>query len=231
MGLNDKTSSIGGSRRGRRKAALRAILDSRDTDGLLAWARQNANALSILGTLLFESDDLLRWRAIEAIGIVAKDAFGDDPEKVRAFLRRLFWLMNDESGGICWHAPEAIAEVLLNVPDLQLEFAVILMSYLEEEPFESGVCWAISRLAEALSSNDDLAAVAGRKAGVMRKYLAHQDPRRRASALMALRALSKPIKDALLDPLRSDTAQASFYDFDTGNLKQTALADLARTGE
>ena len=223
-------SNIGRSNIRRRKAELRLLLQQRDLDGVRTWSRDNANALSTLSSMLFEADELIRWRAIEAIGETAKAKFDDEPDKVRAFVRRLFWLMNDESGGICWHAPEAIAEVIHRVPELLLEYSVILTSYLEEEPFEAGVCWAISRLAELAGTNDDLAAVMNRKRTVLLDYLQHEDARRRAFALSALTALPKPLKDDVKARLLEDTARVTLYDFRTGELQQTTIADLARSG-
>ena len=55
--------------------------------------------------------------------------------------------MNDESGGLGWHAPELIGEILVNVPDLIPEYANVLMSFLHEEPFERGTHCAVYRAA------------------------------------------------------------------------------------
>ena len=83
-----------------RKAAARDLLRERDLAAYRHWAAEDKQVLRTLASLLFESDDLLRWRAIEAIGIATGVVWQQDQESVRRAVRRLFWLMNDESGGI-----------------------------------------------------------------------------------------------------------------------------------
>ena len=61
-------------------------------------------------------------------------------------------------------------------------------------------------------------------------YLQHEDARRRAFALSALTALPKPLKDDVKARLLEDTARVTLYDFRTGELQQTTIADLARSG-
>jgi len=67
-------------------------------------------------SLLFDRDKVICFRASEALGKVAAMEADKDLEPVRDLLRRLFWMMNDESGNTCWYAPEAIGEILYNVP-------------------------------------------------------------------------------------------------------------------
>lgn len=65
----------------------------------------------------------------------------------------LFWLVNDESGGICWRAPELIGEILFDCPQLN-QFHPLLISLLDLEKedaarFQAGTLWAIGRVAQA----------------------------------------------------------------------------------
>ena len=55
--------------------------------------------------------------------------------------------MNDESGGVGWHSPDIIGEILVNVPSLIDEFGDLLLAYLKEEPFERGIHRAILKVA------------------------------------------------------------------------------------
>ena len=55
-----------------------------------------------------------------------------DHRSVRDHLRRLLWLMSEESGGICWRAPEAMAEIVHRTPRLFSEYAPVVMSLLHE---------------------------------------------------------------------------------------------------
>jgi hypothetical protein len=76
--------------------------------------------------------------AVEAAGQMAAVTAESGLEPVREVLRRVIWLMNDESGGVLWQGPEILGEILVQVPDLRPEFAPLLPPYLVEEPFERG---------------------------------------------------------------------------------------------
>lgn len=100
----------------------------------------------------YDADPRISWRAIEALGVAASRVAEDDPDHIRQLLRRLLWLINDESGGICWRAPEAMAEILRRQPTLYADYipiVTLLLVNLEEEDlerFRAGVLRAIGRL-------------------------------------------------------------------------------------
>ncbi len=109
----------------------------------------------VLGSLVastYDADPRISWRAIEALGVAASRVAEDDPDHIRQLLRRLLWLINDESGGICWRAPEAMAEILRRQPTLYADYipiVTLLLVNLEEEDlerFRAGVLRAIGRL-------------------------------------------------------------------------------------
>jgi hypothetical protein len=133
--------------RGRQKDKLREVLVARDFGALERWAGQTRVPLRLLFSLTYDRDVLVRYRAIEAIGRVADGLAADDVEKVRVFIRGLIWLMTEESGGIGWHAPEAIAEICVRVPAFFEEYARLLPQFLEEESFVASTCGALHRLA------------------------------------------------------------------------------------
>ena len=62
---------------------------------------------------LLDPDELIRWRTVEALGKVAVMLGERDLETVRELVRKLLWLMNDESGGLCRLSPELIGEILV----------------------------------------------------------------------------------------------------------------------
>ncbi|WP_051305358.1 DVU0298 family protein [Desulfogranum mediterraneum] len=123
-------------------------------------AKEVINAL--FGLLCRESPRL-RWQAITAMGISVARLAAGDMEEARVVMRRLLWSLNDESGGIGWGAPEAMAEVMCCQPELAGEYAHMLLSYMREdgdEPWQDGnflehsmlqrgLLWGIARLAEA----------------------------------------------------------------------------------
>lgn len=112
-------------------------------------------AVNPLFSFFYHHDEMVRWRAIVAMGAVVARLAQDDLESARVVMRRLMWNLNDESGGIGWGSPEAMGEILACSPVLAKEFAHILvsyiredMNYLEHERLQQGVLWGLARSAE-----------------------------------------------------------------------------------
>jgi len=100
-------------------------------------------------------NDIVRWKGISIIGRIVSKIAKNDIESSRIIIRRFMWSLNDESGGIGWGLPEAIAEILANDKTLAQEYTHILVSYIREdgnflefEPLIKGAVWGIGRLAQ-----------------------------------------------------------------------------------
>ncbi|MGD8228228.1 MAG: HEAT repeat domain-containing protein [Desulfobacteraceae bacterium] len=111
--------------------------------------------ISPLFSLLYNEDPDVRWSAVKAMGTVVAKMADEDMESARVIMRRLMWNLNDESGGIGWGSPEAIAEILTCHDGLAKEYAHILISYaredgnyLEHEVLQRGLIWGMGRLAQ-----------------------------------------------------------------------------------
>ncbi len=211
-----------GSRNARRKRQVRELLVKRDLPALRQWAEGEHNPLRTVSSLLFDGDLAIRWRAIEGLGVVAEVETHRDLERVRRLMRRILWLMNDESGGICWNGPEAIGEVVANVPALVGEFGKLIPSFFKEEPFERGSRWAVARMA-AVDPTAFEHAIA-----TLVSSLDDPDPAIRGLSLLALKALGGPVAPETLKALLDDPGTLSIYDFQTGTLEQTTVGALCR---
>ncbi len=203
-----------------RKDAARRRLAAFDLDGIAAWARAEPRAARVLQSLLFDEDDLVRWRAVEAVGRVAAVLAERGLEPARELLRRTLWLMNDESGGLLWVGPQVLAAVLANVPALCGEFGPVVASFLEEEPFRAGTRWALWRLAGA---RPDLVA---ESAAELAASFSDPDPAIRGLAALALSA----VHAGDLSPLAEDGAAFTVFDPRTGELRALTVGDAARGG-
>jgi hypothetical protein len=98
------------------------------------------------------------------------------------------WNLNDESGGIGWGSPEAMGEILCQIPKLAEEFKSILFSYLEpggnfieHEMLQRGVLWGVGTY---LRSNPEDMSSETQK--LLFQHLLSQDTVKRAYALRAL---------------------------------------------
>ena len=210
----------------RRKAQIKDFLKNRNSHAVTEWARNNNSSLRTLASLLFDPDPLMQWRAIEAMGLLAADIAQNDKEPVRRQIRRLFWLMNDESGGLCWNAPEAIAEIIVNIPGLANEYVPNLFSFMDEEPFEAGVRWAVFRLINGQVDPGFVADHAMKHFEKLEKSLVHDNPRIRAFGVLALKALGHELNADSLIRLSKDDVPVTFYDIHSGTLKIKAVKDF-----
>lgn len=186
-------------------------------------ARQAVNPLF---SFFYSGDDLLRWRAVTAMGIVVAQLAGTDIESARVVMRRLVWNLNDESGGIGWGSPEAMGEITARNRKLAEEFGCLLVSYihpqgnyLEHEILQRGVLWGLGRLAHA---HPDLVSDA---APHLPPYLRSKDPCLRGLGAWVAGAVGGPGRRTLLAGLTDD--QAVFKMFINGDLVQKSVASMA----
>ncbi|MEW6249937.1 MAG: DVU0298 family protein [Planctomycetota bacterium] len=134
------------------KNRLRELLCERQLEPIGDMAVRNTRVLGSLIALTYDPDPLVGWRAVEALGQAADRVAEVDPERVREHLRRLHWLLSEESGGVCWRAPEAMAEIVRRRPALFATYVPIIiflipnMSPEDLIQFRAGALWAIGRL-------------------------------------------------------------------------------------
>lgn len=104
----------------------------------------------------------VRWHAVVSFGWLIPAIAEKNLEAGRIVMRRFLWSLNDESGGIGWGSPEAMAEIMCHNSSLRKEYLHMLISYMRgdgEKLFEDGnylelpmlqrgLLWGISRLCE-----------------------------------------------------------------------------------
>lgn len=138
-----------------KKVVLR-LLQADDLNGSLEELRRlpAKRAINPLFAFLLHPDERVRWRAIVAMGVVVEGMARQNMESARVIMRRLMWSLNDESGGIGWGAPEAMAEIIVSHTGLAEEFGRVFTSYLdpegnflEYEVLQRGLLWGLVRIA------------------------------------------------------------------------------------
>ena len=189
-------------------------------------ARQVMNPL--LSFLCHESE-LVRWHAITVTGFIMRNLAERDMEGARGFMRRLMWSLNEESGGIGWGSPEAMAEIMACHAGLAEEYAPVFVSYLnpkgnfvEYDLLQRGVLWGLVRLAK---SRPALVAGAAMHIG---NYLESGDAVVRGLAAWAAGLLQTHGNHSKLRALLGDEAPLRVY-FD-GTFVQYRVMDLAEKG-
>jgi HEAT repeat protein len=208
------------------KTTLRGLLEDGLFERIADLAAERRRVLPSLVSLTFDTDPLICWHAIEALGVAAQRVARDDPDFVREQLRRLYWLISEESGGICWHAPEAMAEIVFHEPELFVDYlsiAVHLLVSIEEEDlahFRAGALWAIGRLGPLAGDHVD------RVQGAVIAALDDPDPQVRGTAAWCLGRVGKAASLADRSDLLSDDASVALYV--DGTLERRNVSEVVR---
>jgi HEAT repeat protein len=196
------------------KGICRELLQAEDFEqGVEAILRlPPRRAVNPLFSFLCSSDERLRWRAVTAMGRVVSDLAASDIESARVVMRRLIWQLNDESGGIGWGCPEAMAEAMAQNERLAEEYGCILISYiqpqcnyLEHESLQRGVLWGIGRLAHGRPRCVKDAAA------LLLPYMKSPDPVLRGLAAWAAAPIAGRESITKLRQLVNDPAEFSIY--------------------
>ncbi len=139
------------------KKEIIQLLKNGDLDTVVAM-RESCSAKRLLNLLVgcfCNDNELVRWLSVTGVGILVVGIANNEMEDARVVMRRFLWMLNDESGGIGWGAPEAMGEVMASHERLADEYAHMLVAnmredgnYLELEMLQRGLMWGIGRLAE-----------------------------------------------------------------------------------
>lgn len=178
--------------------------------------------LNVLFSAICRSEEGIRWNAVELMGLLMARLAEQDMEEARIMVRRLLWSLNEESGGIGWGAPEALAVIFCQHQGLAEEYIHLFLSYmrpdgeeahqegnfLEHEGLQRGLLWGAARLARC------------RRAFVLERgmaadlfpYLASPDAGVRGLAAKALGHLGDLSHVARLQELIQDTAELRVYE-------------------
>ncbi|MGD2215896.1 MAG: HEAT repeat domain-containing protein [Gemmatimonadales bacterium] len=208
------------------KTRLRELLIEGDFEAIAEGAVQKRRLLGTLVSLTFDPDPQIGWRAVEALGLAARRVAQDDPGYVREQLRRLYWLISEESGGICWHAPGAMAEIVRHEPETFADYVPIVVFLIESmaeedlEHFKADVLWAIGRLGPIANAYIEEIA-----AGVA-AALDDPDPQVRGTAVWCLGRVGRATALATRSDLLSDEGPVALYQ--DGSLQCTSVGELAR---
>lgn len=134
-----------------------AIIEKREFEKIQKFALQNKNAIGWTISLSYDKENLISWKAVEAMGYIAKAYIeAGDTETLRNTIRKLLWSMTDESGAIGWRAAELIGEIVYAEPKQFEDIIPIIWSSREEESFLESVLRSIIKLSEKIQLNNYL---------------------------------------------------------------------------
>lgn len=187
-----------------------------------------AKVVKPLFSCLCSTEPLVKWHAVAAMGQTVAALATAEMESARVVMRRFMWMLNDESGGIGWGVPEAMAESIACHPRLAAEYSHCLISFMREDGFylelpalQQGLLWGVARVAEVFAQLlRDKDAVR-----YLLPYLDAADPGVRGLACLALGRLGDTSVLAALAPCQGDGRAVCLYQ--AGDFVQTTVDALA----
>lgn len=169
-------------------------------------------SISPLLSFLCSPEEVVRWRAVRALGVVVSRLADEDMESARVVMRKLMWSLAEEAGGMGWGAPEAMAEIMARHGGLAGEFGHVLLSYVREDGNRldndlllRGAVWGLGRLAQARPG------VLADCARHLEPFLRSGDAALRGLACWALARTGWTPSPAQAERLRGDEAEFSLY--------------------
>ncbi len=133
------------------KKSILLSLEANNLDALVALAKDKPRVVGLLVRISYDKETLAGWRAIKAVGLIARELVKTDYEYLRNTIRKLRWSLTDESGGIGWSAPELLGEIVCADPRGFADIVPLIADVysIEEDVFRPGVLYALSRIAES----------------------------------------------------------------------------------
>ncbi len=193
--------------------------------------------INLLFIALCHPEELVRWRAVCSFGRLVPAIAHKDLEAARVVMRRFLWSLNDESGGVGWGVPEAMAEIMCHSSLIRKEYLHMLLSYMREDGDElfqdgnflelpmlqRGLLWGIGRLCQehrqemlAQQIIEDIIA-----------YLESPDLQVRCLAIWCLSLLRT--KTTLNTILRFRDCPDLLHLFLNGEIREIPIAELVRS--
>lgn len=167
-----------------------SLLENLDFETIEKASLSNKNIFGWLIGLSYDKESPTSWKAIEAMGHVAKAYVeAEEIEPLRNTIRKLLWSMTDESGGIGWRAAEMIGEIIYAKPSLFEDIIPILWSQREEESFLESVLRGVLKLSKKVNLRDYLEI----EDSELKNLLNHPKEEIRALTSVLIERLNSPI--------------------------------------
>jgi hypothetical protein len=222
------------------KQGLLTTLEAADVGGVVRFLEGHPPHLLLnpLFSALCHPLEQVRWQAVCCFGRIVPLMADKDPESARILMRRFLWSLNDESGGIGWGAPEAMAEIMFHCTLLRREYLHMLVSYMREDGEENyqdgnylelpllqrGLLWGIGRLCQGHRSE----MVARQIAGDLIAYLSSPDHQVIGLAIWCLGMLGQNFAAPKISTFLNHPGEVRL--FLDNDLKTVTVAKLAEEG-
>ncbi len=130
------------------KDKIKELLNKKDFAGVVELAKHDRSVTKHLISLLYSEDNLLHWRAADALGKLAENPDALSEDKARVIIGRLFTNLEDQSGGNGWGSIEAIGAIIAAQPYKLSGFIPKMASKISDARLWVGLLWSIRQIGE-----------------------------------------------------------------------------------
>ncbi len=201
------------------KHDVEAFVKAYEIESLLKMAEEDKRIIRDLKRLLYSGDDILRWRAAEALGRVSAVIAETDPQAIAKLLQGLFTSLMDTAAS-SWGAMDAIGEIISRNPEPFSGYIPQLYQMAMERTLLAGVLRALGN-------------ISGETPEPMRKtapyfipFLHDPDPAVRGHAAILLGRLGTAEAREDLARLLDDSSELPIYE--AGEVVTRTVGELCR---
>lgn len=196
------------------------------------------NLVAPLFASLCATTIIVRWHGVTCFGKVLSRMVEEDVTKARIVMRRIMWMLNEESGSCAWGVPEAMGEIAAVNELMASEYGKILLSYSHEDEVGPenylefptllrGAIWGVARMAQNRPQ------IAKQATEDMIRFLSYPDAVIQGTACWALGGLKVTESVKKLEALLNNDTVINIYrdsilqSVTIGNLAQEALDKIS----
>jgi hypothetical protein len=195
------------------KSQVKTLLNQNNLNDTFEFALKDKRVLSALISMSYDKATLTSWRAAYMAGRIIGILARHDNDEARGHIRRIFWNTSDESGTICWSAPEILGEAVRENPAPFEDVVHLIIGLTEEDSpdniFRAGGLHAIGRIGEVHREYIEQDAI-----NLVIEYLENNIIDVSANAIIAAGRLKLKIDKDVLNRLKVRTDKAVIYNHD-----------------
>lgn len=202
------------------KDEIRTYLSNNELDKLVELASRDKRTTRQLTAFLYHEDELMRWRAAEAFGVIARDPYILSVEKLQIIISRLTLNLEDRSGGNAWSSMEAVGAIIA-ARSYQLEDQIPkLFSFIHDARLWKGLLWSVRKIGE---QNPGLLQ---KRLHLVIGLLRNPSNTTRGHAAWALGVIGDGDSIEILESLQKDKHDIRIYE--RGELLEITVGELAK---
>ncbi len=199
------------------KDKVEELIANYDLQPIIKRASSDKKIIKNLQRLLYSADPVIRARAAEALGKACAIISKDEPKKISRLVQTLLYSLID-TAAFSVGAFEAIAEIIVNAPDLYESYIPYLYQLISEESRRGKTIMALARIAEVKPN------LLRSRAFYFLRFLKDKDPETRGYTVILLGNLKASELKEDIAKLKGDMSNIFIYQ--NGNIISKTIDEL-----